>query len=113
MSTTVVTPPDMAALVPVQKPSQCVRPGSFKCTCTLERGLLASTTRTTRDLLYESRQDNVIPCVDDLSVTVVSVQWTFNDGENCSLVSIDDDGSLGELVVVRKEDLRAMEDDLV
>jgi len=37
ISTTVVTPPDKAALVPVQKPSHAVRPGSFKCTCTLER----------------------------------------------------------------------------
>ena len=36
MSTTVVTPPDSAALVPVQKPSHSVRPGSFKCTCALE-----------------------------------------------------------------------------
>lgn len=55
MSTTVVTPPDMAALVPVQKPSQSVRPGSFKCTCTLGRGPSASTIRTTGDLLYEPR----------------------------------------------------------
>jgi len=38
ISTTVVTPPDRAALVPVQKPSQSVRPGSFKCTCALGRG---------------------------------------------------------------------------
>ena len=30
ISTTVVTPPETAALVPVQKPSQSVRPGSFK-----------------------------------------------------------------------------------
>ena len=36
ISTRVVTPPDSAALVPVQKPSQSVRPGSFKCTCALE-----------------------------------------------------------------------------
>lgn len=35
MSTTVVTPPDAAARVPVQNPSQSVRPGSFKCTCAL------------------------------------------------------------------------------
>lgn len=30
MSMTVVTPPDAAARVPVQKPSQSVRPGSFR-----------------------------------------------------------------------------------
>ena len=56
MSTTVVTPPDRPALVPVQKPSQSVRPGSFKCTCTLGKGerLLISTIETTGDLLYES-----------------------------------------------------------
>lgn len=35
ISTTVVTPPDAAALVPVQKPSQSVRPGSFKWTWAL------------------------------------------------------------------------------
>jgi hypothetical protein len=32
----VVTPPDAAARVPVQKPSQSVRPGSLRCTCALE-----------------------------------------------------------------------------
>ena len=37
ISTTVVTPPDRAALVPVQKPSHSVRPGSFKCTWALGR----------------------------------------------------------------------------
>jgi len=36
MSTTVVMPPDAAARVPVQKPSQSVRPGSLRCTCALE-----------------------------------------------------------------------------
>jgi hypothetical protein len=36
MSTTVVTPPDAAARVPVQKPSQSVRPGSLRCTCALD-----------------------------------------------------------------------------
>src|SRR5579863_4593931 len=36
MSTTVVIPPDAAARVPVQKPSQSVRPGSLRCTCVLE-----------------------------------------------------------------------------
>jgi hypothetical protein len=35
MSTTVVMPPDAAARVPVQKPSQSVRPGSLRCTCAL------------------------------------------------------------------------------
>lgn len=35
MSTRVVTPPDAAALVPVQKPSQSVRPGSFRWTWVL------------------------------------------------------------------------------
>ena len=35
MSTTVVIPPDAAARVPVQKPSQSVRPGSLRCTCAL------------------------------------------------------------------------------
>ena len=37
MSTTAVTPPDAAARVPVQKPSQSVRPGSFKCTWALRK----------------------------------------------------------------------------
>jgi hypothetical protein len=37
MSTTVVTPPDKAARVPIQKPSQSVRPGLFKYTCVLHR----------------------------------------------------------------------------
>jgi len=36
MSTTVVIPPDAAARVPVQKPSQSVRPGSLRCTCALQ-----------------------------------------------------------------------------
>ena len=36
MSTTVVIPPDAAARVPVQKPSQSVRPGSLRCTWALE-----------------------------------------------------------------------------
>ena len=35
MSTTVVTPPDAAARVPVQKPSQSVRPGSLRWTWAL------------------------------------------------------------------------------
>lgn len=35
MSTTVVTPPDAAARVPVQKPSQSVLPGSLRWTCAL------------------------------------------------------------------------------
>lgn len=35
MSTRAVTPPDAAARVPVQKPSQSVRPGSLRCTCAL------------------------------------------------------------------------------
>lgn len=37
ISTRVVTPPEAAARVPVQKPSQSVRPGSFRWTCALER----------------------------------------------------------------------------
>ncbi len=37
MSTRAVTPPDAAARVPVQKPSQSVRPGSFRWTCALVR----------------------------------------------------------------------------
>jgi hypothetical protein len=35
MSTTVVMPPEAAARVAVQKPSQSVRPGSLRCTCAL------------------------------------------------------------------------------
>ena len=35
MSTTVVTPPEAAARVPVQKPSQSVRPGSLRWTWAL------------------------------------------------------------------------------
>lgn len=35
MSMTVVTPPERAARVPVRKPSQSVRPGSFRWTCAL------------------------------------------------------------------------------
>ena len=54
ISTRVVTPPDRAALVPVQKPSHSVRPGSFKCTCTLGRKPSAPTTRINRNLLHES-----------------------------------------------------------
>src|SRR5207302_1952826 len=33
ISITVVTPPAAALILPVSKPSQCVRPGSLKCTC--------------------------------------------------------------------------------
>lgn len=37
MSTSVVTPPEMAALVPVKKPSQSVLPGSLRWTCALQK----------------------------------------------------------------------------
>ena len=36
ISTSVVTPPEIAALVPVQNPSQSVRPGSLRWTCALQ-----------------------------------------------------------------------------
>lgn len=53
MSTTVVTPPDAAARVPVQKPSQSVRPGSLRWTWALqrcERGMAMNAVgRTLRD----------------------------------------------------------------
>jgi len=47
MSTTAVMPPDAAARVPVQKPSQSVRPGSLRCTCAL--GTQANTNGDVRD----------------------------------------------------------------
>lgn len=57
MSTTVVTPPETAALVPVQKPSQSVRPGSFKCTCALGDRVQAVVLAVVHtDLLYEPRK---------------------------------------------------------
>jgi hypothetical protein len=37
ISITVVTPPKAAALVPVQKPSHSVLPGSLRCTCASTR----------------------------------------------------------------------------
>ena len=33
MSKNAVKPPAASAAVPVSRPSQCVRPGSLKCTC--------------------------------------------------------------------------------
>lgn len=115
ISTTVVTPPDSAALVPVQKPSQCVRPGSFKCTCVLlGRNLSAiDCDGIPGDVLYESGKDDVITSVDDFGVVVDSAQGTFDDGDNGPLFSIDNNGSLDELIVAGKKDPGAVEDELV
>jgi hypothetical protein len=64
ISTRVVTPPDAAALVPVQKPSQLVRPGSFRWTWALQnlwglpqfRNTIRPTQRGLEEYSYFQRQ---------------------------------------------------------
>lgn len=63
MSTTVVMPPDAAARVPVQKPSQSVRPGSLRCTCALdarEAGWADGRQSRETDVLDESREEILV-----------------------------------------------------
>ena len=70
--------------------------------------------KATRDSLYESRQDDVISSLDDLTVaTNNSAHRAFDDGEDRSPICVDDNRSLNELVKVRKEDPRAVEDNPV
>jgi len=60
--------------------------------------------KATRDLLYESRQDDVISGLDDLDIIGCFAQGAFDNGEDRSLVGINNDRSFNEFVEVGKED---------
>ena len=71
MSTSVVTPPDAAARVPVQKPSQSVLPGSLRWTCALARIIAVSVSvgkYGEQDALDETWYDNAVARVDPVAI---------------------------------------------
>jgi hypothetical protein len=80
MSTTVVMPPDAAARVPVQKPSQSVRPGSLRCTCALETheavslGKQSAQDSRETDVLDESRKEILVADVYPAILVVCNVR---------------------------------------
>ena len=69
--------------------------------------------RDSRNVLYESRKDDVIASMDDFGVIIHPAQGPFDNGEDGPLVSVNNDGSLSEVVAVGKKDPRTVEDDLV
>lgn len=69
ISTTVVIPPETAARVPVQKPSQSVRPGSFKCTCALGKsGPTCNPNSVYHDLLDKPGEYVLVADVEHLNI---------------------------------------------